>query len=162
MASNMGEKLFNQIINDLIQETVIVREKDVIRVKDHKIRLLQHQEELRSQIEQIYLKDMLEPPYFKDLDQNVIERGGRDLLEVMVKDGTLIKVKEDLYFHKNAIDDLKKRLVDFMKERGEITTPELKKITGVSRKYTIPLIEYFDKIQLTVRIGDKRILRKRQ
>ena len=162
MASNMKEKLFNQLINGLIQEALIVRDRDIIRLKDHQIELLQDQEELRNQIEQIYLKEGLEPPYFKDLGQNIREREGRDLLEIMVKDGTLIKVKEDLYFHKKAIEELKRGLVDFIKEKGEITTPELKKLTGVSRKYTIPLIEYFDKIQLTVRIGDKRILRKRQ
>ena len=162
MAPQMTEKLFNQLLNDLIQETVIVREKDIIRVKDHQIKLLHDQEELRTQIEQIYLKEGLEPPYFKDLGPNLTEKGGRDLLEIMVKDGTLIKVKEDLYFHKKAMEKLKRRLADFLKEKGEITTPELKKLTGVSRKYTIPLIEYFDKIQLTVRIGDKRVLRKRQ
>ncbi len=162
MAGNVKEKLFNHLINDLIQEALIVREKDIIRVKDHQIKLLQDQEELSNQIEQIYLKEGLEPPYFKDLGQNIREREGRDLLEIMVRDGTLIKVKEDLYFHKKAIEELKRGLVDFIKEKGEITTPELKELTGVSRKYTIPLIEYFDKIQLTVRIGDKRILRKRQ
>jgi selenocysteine-specific elongation factor len=162
MPYNIKEKLFNQLLNDLVRETVIVRQKDIIRLKDHKIKLLQDQEELLSQIKEIYLKEGLEPPYFKDLGQEIIERGGMDLLEIMVKDGTLIKVKEDLYFHKKAIDELKKRLADFIKEKGEITTPELKKLTGVSRKYTIPLIEYFDKIQLTVRVGDKRVLRKRQ
>ena len=162
MAGNIKEKLFNQLINDLIQETLIVRDQDTIRAKDHRIKLHKEQEELRSQIEQIYLKEGLEPPYFKDLGQNIKEGGGMDLLEIMVKDGTLIKVKEDLFFHKKVIEELNRRLVDFIKERGEITTPELKKLTGVSRKYTIPLIEYFDKIQLTVRIGDKRILRKRQ
>jgi len=162
MAGNIKEKLFNQLINDLIQETLIVRDQDTIRAKDHRIKLHKEQEELRSQIEQIYLKEGLEPPYFKDLGQNIKEGGGMDLLEIMVKDGTLIKVKEDLFFHKKVIEELNRRLVDFIKDRGEITTPELKKLTGVSRKYTIPLIEYFDKMQLTVRIGDKRILRKRQ
>lgn len=162
MASKMREKIFNHIINDLIKGSVIVREKDIIKAKDHKVELLQDQEELRTQIEKIYLKQRLEPPYFKDLAQDIIEKGGRDLLEVMVKDGTLVKVKEDLYFHKMAIEDLKRRLVDFIKEKGEITTPDLKELTKVSRKYTIPLIEYFDKIQLTVRVGDERILRKRQ
>jgi selenocysteine-specific elongation factor len=161
MASNMREKLFNHIITDLIQASVIVREKDIIRVKDHQVKLPQDKEELRSQIDKIYLKGGLEPPYFKDLGQDIAEKGGRDLLEIMVKDGTLIKVKEDLYFHKKAVEELKGRLVGFIKGKGEIATPELKKLTGVSRKYTIPLIEYFDKIQLTVRIGDKRILRKR-
>lgn len=162
IAGNLKEKPFNQLLNALIQDGAIVRDKDIIRIKDHKVKLLHNQETLRNQIEQIYLKEGLEPPYFNNLDQNIIQKGGKDLLEIMVKDGTLIKVKEDLYFHKKPIEELKRRLVDFIKEKGEITTPELKQVTGVSRKYTIPLIEYFDKTQLTVRIGDKRILRKRQ
>ena len=160
MAGNVKEKLFNQLLNDLIRDKIIVREKDIIRAKDHTINLRKDQEEVRTQIDQIYLKSALEPPYFKDLGNDILKGGGRDLLEIMVKDGTLIKVKEDLYFHKEAIDELKRSLVDFLKEKGQITTPELKNLTRVSRKYTIPLIEYFDKIQLTVRIGDKRILRK--
>ncbi|NVL92111.1 MAG: selenocysteine-specific translation elongation factor [Desulfobacterales bacterium] len=161
LASNIGEKLFNHVLNALIQDTLVVREKDIIRAKDHRVKLPRDQEELRNRIDQIYLKGGLEPPYFKDLGHDITERGGRDLLEIMVKEGTLIKVKEDLYFHKKAIEELKKRLVGFIKEKGEITTPELKKLTGISRKYTIPLIEYFDKIQLTVRVGDSRLLRKR-
>jgi selenocysteine-specific elongation factor len=161
MASIMKEKLFNCLINDMIQDTVIVRERDIIRAKDHQVRLPQDQEELLSQIDEIYLNGGLEPPYFKDLGPDITEKGGRDLLEIMVKDETLIKVKEELYFHKKVIEELKGRLVGFIKGKGEITTPELKKLTGVSRKYTIPLIEYFDKSQLTVRIGDKRVLRKR-
>ena len=161
MGSNIKEKLFNQVIDDLIREAAIVREKDTIRLKEHKIELLEDQEELRREIEEVYLKSGLEPPYFRDLDKKKIDQGAKDLLEIMVKDGILIKVKEDLYFHKKAIEALRGRLIDFVKSKGEITTPELKEITGVSRKYTIPLIEYFDKIQLTVRIGDKRILRKR-
>jgi len=160
MAGNVKEKLFNRLLNDLIRDKIIVREKDIIRAKDHTISLRKDQEEVRTQIYQIYLKSALEPPYFKDLGNDILKGGGRDLLEIMVKDGTLIKVKEDLYFHKEAIDELKRSLVDFLKEKGQITTPELKNLTRVSRKYTIPLIEYFDKIQLTVRIGDKRILRK--
>jgi selenocysteine-specific elongation factor len=162
ITGNVKEKPFNQLLNALIQDGAIVRDKDIIRIKDHKVKLLQDQETLRNQIEQIYLKEGLEPPYFNNLDQNIIQKGGKDLVEIMVKDGTLIKVKEDLYFHKKPIEELKQRLVDFIKEKGEITTPELKQVTGVSRKYTIPLIEYFDKTQLTVRIGDKRILRKKQ
>jgi selenocysteine-specific elongation factor len=162
MSSGMGEKPFDHLIDSLIRNGMIVREKDIIRAKDHKITLLQDQEDMRSKIEQVYLEHGLEPPYFKDLGQEITGHGGRDLLEIMVKDGTLIKVKEDLYFHKTPVEELKKRFLDFIKKKGEIATPELKNITGVSRKYTIPLVEYFDKIQLTVRVGDKRILRKKQ
>jgi selenocysteine-specific elongation factor len=160
MAGNARERLFNQLLNDLIRDNSVVGQRDIIRAKDHKVTLLKEQEEARTQIEQTYLKAGLEPPYFKDLENSIKAGGSRDVLETMVKDGTLIKVKEDLYFHTKAIEDLRGRLIDFIHRKGDITTSELKNITGVSRKYTIPLIEYFDKIQLTVRIGDKRILRK--
>jgi selenocysteine-specific elongation factor len=71
-----------------------------------------------------------------------------------------LKVKEDLFFHRKAIEELKGRLVKFLKDHGTITTPQFKEMTGTSRKYTIPLIEYFDQAQLTVRVGDSRVLRK--
>ena len=73
-----------------------------------------------------------------------------------MKEGVLVKVKEGLYFHKNAVETLEKELVDFLKSNGEITTPRFKEMTGASRKYTIPLIEYFDRNQVTVRVGDSR------
>jgi selenocysteine-specific elongation factor len=156
------ERLFNQILDVLVKEGLIAREKDIIRMENHKVELFQDQQLVLDRIEEIYKKNGLEPPYFKDLDKDIIQKGGRDLLEIMVKDHTLVKVKEDLYFHHTAIAGLEERLVKFLEEKGEITTPELKAITGVSRKYMIPLIEYFDKIQITVRVGDKRVLRKRK
>ena len=72
-----------------------------------------------------------------------------------------MKVKEDLYFHRKAIEDLRDKLITLLREKGEITTPQFKDMTGVSRKYTIPLIEYFDRSQITVRVGDSRVLRKK-
>jgi len=156
------ERLFNQILNHLAKEDVIVKEKDIIRLKNYKVELFEDQQRVLSRIEEIYKNGRLEPPYFKDLDKDLINKSNKDLLEVMVKEHILVKAKEDLYFHHDAIKELKERLIKFLQEKGEITTSELKELTGVSRKYTIPLIEYFDKIQLTVRVGDKRMLRKRQ
>lgn len=82
------------------------------------------------------------------------------MLELMVKEGLLIKVKEDLYFHRDSIEALKNRLIQYLKEKGEINTTQFKEMTGASRKYTIPIMEYFDRLRLTVRVGDNRVLRK--
>ena len=68
-------------------------------------------------------------------------------------------MKEDLYFHSDSIENLKKQVAEFLEKNKEITTAQCKEMTGASRKYTIPLFEYFDRIRLTVRIGDNRILR---
>jgi selenocysteine-specific elongation factor len=155
-----NQRLFNYIINQLIQENTIVQEKEVLRLKEHKVTLAQDQEKVRLQIEDAYLKSGLQPPYFKELKKRFPENMGDDVLQVMVKNGLLIKVKEDLYFHQKALEDLKNRLVAFLREKGEISTPQFKDMTGTSRKYTIPIIEYFDRSQITVRVGDNRVLRK--
>jgi selenocysteine-specific elongation factor len=78
----------------------------------------------------------------------------------MLEEGALVKVKDDLYFHRQVIEDLKTGLVSYLKAHGEITTPQFKEMTGVSRKYTIPLIEFFDATKVTIRIGDIRRLRE--
>ena len=49
--------------------------------------------------------------------------------------------------------------IAFLKEKGRISTQDFKSLTNASRKYTIPLAEYFDAIKVTVRVGDDRILR---
>ena len=156
-----NQRLFNFIISRLIHDGVVVQDKELLRLKDHKVTLARDQEKIHREIEDIYLKRGLQPPYFKEISEKFSGDTGKDLLEVMVKDGILIKIKEDLYFHRDAIEKLEKRLIDFLKKEGEISTPQFKDMTGASRKYTIPIIEYFDRSQITVRVGDNRVLRKR-
>jgi len=154
-------KLFNHLVLQLGREGIIVQNKEIVRLKDHQVTLAQDQEEIRRELEKIYTKSGLQPPYFQEIKQKFPGNTGADVLEVMVKEGGILKVKEDLYFHRKAIDELKSELIAFLKRNGEITTPQFKEMTGASRKYTIPLIEYFDRTQVTVRVGDTRVLRKK-
>ena len=79
---------------------------------------------------------------------------------LLVEEGRIIKTKDDLNFDAGTVDKLKTKLVEFLKSNGEITTPQFKEMTGVSRKFVIPLIEYFDSKNVTLRVGDSRKLRK--
>ena len=161
MVGAKDPKLFNHLIHQLAKEEALVQEKEVVRLKDHQVTLAQDQKKARQELEDIYAKGRLQPSYFKDIKSKFQGNTASEVLGVMVKDGVLLKVKEDLYFHRSAVEDLEKELVDFLKSHGEITTPQFKEMTGASRKYTIPLIEYFDKTQVTVRVGDSRVLRKK-
>ncbi len=81
-------------------------------------------------------------------------------LEGMVRSGTVMRVK-DLYFESGAVATLKEKLVAFLEKKGEITVPEFKDLAGgLSRKYVIPLLEHFDLSKVTLRVGDRRTLRK--
>jgi len=154
-------KVFNLIINQMIKSGQITQEENTVRLSDHRVSLGADQADIRKKILDIYQKGGLQPPYFRevpgmlDADSNHT----KDVLMLLVEEGHIIKTKDDLYFHVTAITELKSRLVDFLKSNEEITTPQFKEMTGASRKYVIPLIEYFDACKVTLRIGDSRKLR---
>ena len=79
----------------------------------------------------------------------------------MLEQGALVKVKEDMYFHIECLEELKQRLREFFAEHDEISTPQFKDLTQTSRKYTIPLLEYLDASRFTIRVGDMRRLRQK-
>jgi selenocysteine-specific elongation factor len=82
-------------------------------------------------------------------------------LEYLLRRGEAVRVGPDLFFSRRAIDDLRERLRVFLGERGQITTQEMKTLVGGTRKYAIPLAEYFDAEKLTLRVGEVRRLRER-
>jgi selenocysteine-specific elongation factor len=156
-----NQRLFNYIVSQQSGLGVIVIENELLRLTEHRVTLANDQKEIRERIENIYLRAKLQPPYFKEVNSEFPDVKGADILGTLIKEGVLIKVKEDLYFHKKFIDELKERLIVFLKKNTEINPTQFKDMTGTSRKYSIPLIEYFDHEQLTVRVGDNRILRKK-
>lgn len=86
---------------------------------------------------------------------------GNRVLWSMVETGEMIKVSDDLYFLPDQIGDVRSRLAGYAArhESREIDVSCFKKLTGLSRKYAIPLLEYFDRQKVTLRVGDKRIIR---
>lgn len=158
-----GTKLFDLILNQMMKAQIIAQEGETVRLFDHKVSLGQDQAGLKKKISDIYLGNRLQPPYFKDVVKNldVVPSRAKDVLMLLVEEGTIIKAKEDLYFHVEAVQQLKENLTAFLEEKGEITTPQFKEMTGASRKYVIPLLEYFDAKNVTIRVGDSRKLRQK-
>jgi selenocysteine-specific elongation factor len=155
-------KLAPLVLNQMLKSEELAAEDDVIRLAGHKVSLASDQSQLREKILQAYDRGGLTPPYFKEICQSLQVAPGdaRDVLQLLVENKQLVKVKEDLYFQREAIEGLKARLVAFLRDKGAITTPEFKDMTGASRKYVIPLAEYFDAANVTLRVGDTRQLRK--
>jgi selenocysteine-specific elongation factor len=157
-------KLFTLILNRMIRDQQLVLEDDTVRLASHTVSLAVDQKALKERFADIYRQGGLTPPYFREVvkDLQVDPRSAKDVLELLVGEGRLVKVKEDLYFDRTTLEKLKDDLVAYILDKGEISTPEFKDMTGASRKYVIPLIEHFDATQVTIRIGDIRKLRKRQ
>jgi selenocysteine-specific elongation factor len=89
------------------------------------------------------------------------EKVVRDNLALLVRNGEVARISSDLFYAAGALNGLREKLVGHLREKGEITPPEYRELTGLSRKFLIPLLEYFDSEKLTIRVGDKRVARKR-
>jgi selenocysteine-specific elongation factor len=100
----------------------------------------------------------VEPPRPKDVPAAVglSEAQCKPSLDRLLAARRLIKVKPDLYMHADVVADLRTRLVAFLEAHQTIDAQQWKELTGASRKFTIPLAEYFDGEKLTLRVGDLR------
>jgi len=158
----MDVRLFNHLLSTLIEEKRIVVEKDTIRLSSHTISLKEEEKDLRKKMVLLYARGKLQPPLVKEvgLELGVSESDLKPVLQLLTKEGTLVKVKEDLYFHQQAMQELEGKLIQFLQQNKEMTPTQFKEISQVSRKFAIPLMEHFDAKKLTMRIGDKRVLRK--
>jgi selenocysteine-specific elongation factor len=155
-------RLFNFLLARLSGQGKIVVERDQVRLSSHKVKLAGEQEELTRRLEALYLKGGLTPPTLKELEAALKAPFSQiqPLLAVLVNQGKLVKVKEDLYFHAEAMARLKADLVSFLRENKEISVLQFKDLTNTTRKFSIPLLEYFDTKRVTVRVGEARRLRE--
>jgi selenocysteine-specific elongation factor len=153
-------KLFQILINGLIQSKEVVLERDKLKLHGHQISSAD-EKGLVKRVEEAILRGKLQPPSPKELSEEWSEEEERVLavFEYLAHEGMLVKIKSGMYFHRIHFENLKGELINFLKSHKEITTSQFKELTGASRKYVIPLIEYFDQMKLTLRLGEKRILR---
>jgi len=84
----------------------------------------------------------------------------RKIFQLLLNADEIVKISEEFYFSGTAIEDLKDKMQEFASRTAErlIDVPKFKEIAGVSRKYAIPLLEYFDREKITRRAGDKRLI----
>lgn len=155
-------KLFTQVLGTMGRRGEIEADKALVRLAGHEVSLQADEKELRAALAATFAEAGLAPPTRKDVHASFPEVPGRtidEVLALMARDGELCKVSEDLFFHRRAIDELTGRVVAHIKDHGGIDAQAFKAMTGLSRKFTIPLLEYMDKAKVTIRVGDKRVLR---
>jgi selenocysteine-specific elongation factor len=159
----INPKLFSKAMKDLEDEGKIVAAKENVRIEDHSVNLKDDEIQLREEITGIYMNAALTPPLTKELMEKFPgnKKAVVDILNVMLRTNVLIKVNEDLYFYREILDRLKEDYRALLTKDGKASPATFKEMTGLSRKFIIPLMEYFDKTKLTIRVENYRMLRER-
>ncbi|HWF87630.1 MAG TPA: selenocysteine-specific translation elongation factor [Pyrinomonadaceae bacterium] len=166
--THSAPELFSGVIAQLEGKGKVVSEKDIVRSSTHSVGLSDQDMVLSKRIEQIYLGAGVEAPSLDDAmtKANVpaAQRAqARKLLQLLLDDRKLVRIQGDMFMHSQVIQDLKTKLHTYASQHEPdrlIDVPTFKDLAGVSRKYAIPLLEYFDREQVTRRAGDKRLILK--
>ena len=155
-------RLFRPVVERLENEGRVAREDALVRLVDHRVQLGAGQSDLAARVHGALRKGDLTPPDRKQLEADLgasPERLG-EVLKVLEQRGDVVRVAPDLFYDRAALEEARRRLVDFLGERPEITVADFRDLIGASRKYALALLEYFDRSAATLRVGDARKLRR--
>src|SRR4029077_1705177 len=154
-------EVFQAALDDLVRTKVVSVSGDLVQRAGREIALSADEARAKDLIEKEFERAGLTVPSFAAVLEKLPVEPGRaqKILQILLREKVLVKVADDLVFHRSAVARLREVLAQYRKERGEkLPIPAFKGLTGVTRKYAIPLLEYLDREHVTRRVGDDRVI----
>jgi len=153
-------RLYNAALQDMETKGQIRVEHNRIRRQDFEVRLSPQMQETCERMKQMLKEGGFLPPGPEDIiyASKAIPAIARELFELLTEQGIAVKLDEKLFFHRDILDEAARLIREHLLKHGKMTVREFRDLTQSSRKYVVPLLEYFDRIHLTKRIGDERVL----
>ncbi|MGA9210152.1 MAG: SelB C-terminal domain-containing protein, partial [Terriglobales bacterium] len=131
---------------------------ELVRLAGRGVVMKDEETEAKRTIESAFSTAGLKVPHLKDVMAGlpVDKARAQKIVTLLLRDKILIKVSDELVFHREALDRLRKLMAEQKKKAPKIDVGAFKDLIGVTRKYAIPLLEYLDRERVTRRVGDLR------
>ncbi|MGA8762536.1 MAG: selenocysteine-specific translation elongation factor [Candidatus Sulfotelmatobacter sp.] len=151
-------ELFDSILGMLLREKKIETAGDRVRLPGQGVVLKNEEAESKTIIEQAFANAGLKVPALREViaGLKVDKARAQQIVTLLLRERLLIKVSDDLVFHRSALEDLRRQMAAYKAKSATIDVGQFKELTGITRKYAIPLLEYLDREHVTRRIGDAR------
>jgi selenocysteine-specific elongation factor len=161
LPGDVGARLLHVVLEPLVKDGTLIADRELVRSASH--RTAARAEDLRERVLAVYRQARLAPPRTQDVAGGLAApaRDVSDVVALLLREGALVRVSSELLFAREAVDDLRSRLEAHLQEHGQIDAQQFKDLVGQSRKFAIPLAEYFDAQKVTMRVGEIRRLRGR-
>ncbi len=156
----MPPEVFRFCLEDLAARKMVALQEDTVSAFGREVRLSARELELQKRIEEIFRRSGYQPPFF----QEILAGLGGDAEEVrkiyhwMLKERILIRITEDLAYHRDTLEEIKARIRKHLKPGSRFGVPAFKELFDLTRKHAIPLLEYLDRERFTRREGNDRVL----
>jgi selenocysteine-specific elongation factor len=165
LRASLGRRVRNETFRAALEELATQKKLDargeLVKKAGSEIALQPEEAKAKEQIEAAFASAGLAVPSVKEVLEKLPVEGKRaeKLLQILLREKSLVRVTQDLIFHRRALAQLKDQLSSYKKTKGDrISVPVFKELAGITRKYAIPLLEYLDRERLTRRAGDERVI----
>jgi selenocysteine-specific elongation factor len=154
-------EVFRAALEELFAQKKLEAQGEIVRRAGSAVVLQPDELVAKEKIEAAFRLAGLAVPSVKEVLAAVAVEAKRaeKLLHILLREKTLVRISPDLIFHPVALAHLKEQLLTYKKTKGErVSVPGFKELTGITRKYAIPLLEYLDRERVTRRAGDERVI----
>jgi selenocysteine-specific elongation factor len=165
LRSSLGRRVrpeaFRAALEELVAQKQLELQSELVKRAGLSISLDPDEARAKEQIEIAFAVAGLTVPAVKEvLGKLPVEaKRAEKILQMLLRDKNLVRITPELIFHRDALAQLKQRLATYKKTKGErISVAIFKELTGITRKYAIPLLEYLDRERVTRRAGDERVI----
>lgn len=154
----LGIEIFGFLLAHLSAQKKIEVQGELVRLAGRGVTMSADEERARKAIESAFSSAGLKVPALTEvLAALPVDRSrSQKIVTLLLREGLLVKVSEDLVFHRTALESLRNRIIAQKSTAPKMDVAHFKDLTGVSRKYAIPLLEYLDRERVTRRVGDTR------
>jgi len=153
-------EVFRSLLEALVRDKKLEATGDQVRAAGRGVVLRDDEAESKQTIEQAFLKAGLQVPALKEVlaSLRIDQVRAHKIVTLLLRDRILVKLSDDLVFHRDSLAVLRQLVVAQKNKTPKLNVASFKDLTGVSRKYAIPLLEYLDRERVTKRVGDERVI----
>ncbi len=157
----LSPKVLNLVIDGLIKKKQLEADGAKLRIPGFKPAGGKINDEVKNRIVEAIKKGGTQPPVREELPTlfGISDRDAKDLLKLLADEGRTVRINDSLHLDRDALEKIRVDLKKHLEAKKEITMAEFRDLAKTSRKFAVPIMEYFDSQKLTQRIGDKRVLR---
>jgi selenocysteine-specific elongation factor len=163
--TKIGPEIFLQIMREMTAARKLELSGDLVHLPGRGVVLKDEEADSKKIIEQAFSSAGLQVPALQHVlaGLKVDKSRAQKIVTLLLRDKVLVKISEDLVFHQSALTNLRSQMAVYKAKSpagapAKIDVAKFKEMTGVSRKYAIPLLEYLDRERVTRRVGDERII----
>ena len=160
LGPKVPDEVFDFLLKKAQQEKTLEVSRDLVHTAGRKVSLSSEEDAGKKVILEAFLNAGLVVPSADEVLAEVkIDRNrARQIVQLLVREGRLVRVTSELMFHADSIQELRQRLLVRKTKAPRMTVSEFKEMTGITRKYAIPLLEFLDRERVTRREGDVRVI----